>query len=67
MSFLNAKTTWANKDFIPFKLCIASIYIIAGSYFHSFFKNYYVLLGILFVVTTVWTVALWLKKMKNKK
>lgn len=66
MSFFNKKTTWANKEFIPFKLCIASIYIIAGSYFHSFFANYYVPLFILFGVTAVWTVVLWLKKMKSK-
>lgn len=66
MSFFNIKTTWANKEFIPFKLCIASIYIIAGSYFHSVFANYYVPLFILFGVTAVWTVVLWLKKMKSK-
>lgn len=65
MNLFNAKTTWANKEFIPFKLCIASIYIIIGSYFHSFIENYYLLLFILFGITVVWTVALWLKKMKN--
>lgn len=62
MGFLNAKTTWANKEFIPFKLCIASIYIIAGSYFHDFFKNYYVPLFIVFAITVIWTVYLWKKK-----
>ncbi|MEZ0007182.1 hypothetical protein ABH942_002561 [Flavobacterium sp. 28YEA47A] len=62
MGFFNAKTTWANKEFIPFKLCIASIYIIVGSYFHDFFQNYYVPLFIVFAITVVWTVYLWLKK-----
>nr|WP_199078517.1 hypothetical protein [Pedobacter sp. ASV19] len=66
MNFLNAKTVWANKEFIPFKLCIASIYVIIGSYFHNFFESYYVLLFILFGISVVWTVALWLKKMKSK-
>ncbi|WP_293297325.1 hypothetical protein [Pedobacter sp. UBA4863] len=65
MNFFNTKTTWANKEFIPFKLCVASIYIIVGSYFHSFFKNYYVPLFILFGITVVWTMALWLKKSKG--
>ncbi|HWW39074.1 hypothetical protein [Pedobacter sp.] len=66
MNFLNAKTVWANKEFIPFKLCIASIYVIIGSYFHNFFESYYVPLFILFGISVVWTVALWLKKMKSK-
>ena len=67
MNLLNAKTTWTNKEFIPFKLCIASFYVIAGSCFHDFFERYYIPVSILFIVTVVWTVALWLKKMKAGK
>ncbi|RFS26689.1 hypothetical protein DVR12_02560 [Chitinophaga silvatica] len=66
MGFLNTKTAWANKEFIPFKLCIASIYVIVGSYFHSFFENYYIPLFILFGITVTWTLYLWIKKMKQR-
>jgi len=62
MNFIKRKTTWTNMEFIPFKLCIASIYIIAGSYFHQFFKDYYLILAIVFGITVIWTVSLWLKK-----
>lgn len=65
MNFLNIKTTWSNAEFIPFKLCIASIYIVVGSYFHNFFQNYYTPLLIVFGITTVWTVYLWFIKMKK--
>ncbi|MFL9484291.1 hypothetical protein ACI6Q2_16035 [Chitinophagaceae bacterium LWZ2-11] len=67
MSFLNKKMSWSNAEFIPFKLCIASIYIIVGSYFHDFFSNYYMPLFILFAVATGWTIYLWLRKMKSGK
>jgi len=66
MNFFDRKTTWSNKEFIPFKLCIASIYIVIGSFFHAFFENYYVPLLILFWICTLWTVILWLKKMKGR-
>ncbi|MEC5143628.1 hypothetical protein [Chitinophaga sp. 212800010-3] len=65
MNLLKAKTTWSNAEFIPFKLCIASIYIAAGSYFHDFFRHYYIPLLILFGITVTWTVYLWIKKMRK--
>ena len=65
MNFLNAKTTWSNAEFIVFKLCVASIYIIVGTYFNNFFKSFYVPLLIVFGITVIWTVILWLKKMKD--
>lgn len=67
MSFLSKKTSWSNAEFIVFKLCVASIYIIVGCYFHDFFRNYYIPLFILFSITCIWTVALWFKKMKADK
>lgn len=66
MKFFKIKTSWSNAEFILIKLCMASIYIFIGSYFHDFFKDYYTLLLIVFVVTAVWFVYEWLKKMKLK-
>jgi hypothetical protein len=64
MNFFKAKTSWSNAEFIIIKLCIASAYLLIGSYFHDFFKDYYMPLLILFAITVIWFIALWLKKMK---
>lgn len=67
MSFLKNKTTWTNAEFIPFKLCVASIYVIVGAYFHDFFRQYYLPLAMLFGITVIWTIWLWVKKTKAVK
>ena len=64
MKFFSAKTTWTNWEFIPLKLCIASIYVIVGAYFHDFFMAYWIPFIILFAITTIWAVYLWAVKMK---
>lgn len=64
MNFFKIKTSWSNAEFIPIKLCMASVYIFIGSYFHEFFQNYYTLLLIVFGITVIWFVYQWLKKMK---
>jgi hypothetical protein len=66
MKFLKTKTSWSNAEFILIKLCMASVYIFIGSYFHDFFKNYYTPLLIVFSITVIWFVYEWLKKMKSK-
>ncbi|AHF15301.1 hypothetical protein [Niabella soli] len=65
MSFLNKKMTWTNAEFIPFKLCIASIYLIAGAYFSNFVQHYYIPLFVLFVISVIWTLYLWVRKMNR--
>ncbi|MBS1668561.1 MAG: hypothetical protein JST58_14385 [Bacteroidetes bacterium] len=64
MNFLKAKTSWTNAEFIVFKLCVASIYVLIGAYFHQFFHRFYIPVLILFLVMVVWTLYLWLMKMK---
>ncbi|MFH6969096.1 hypothetical protein [Flavobacterium sp. FlaQc-28] len=66
MNFFKIKTSWSNADFIVLKLCIASAYILIGTYFHDFFSNYYIPLILLFGITVIWSVYLWLSKMKNR-
>lgn len=65
MRFLNKKMIWTNAEFIPFKLCIASIFLIAGSYFHNFIHHCYSLLLVLFGITVSWTLYLWVQKMRG--
>ncbi|TPG37933.1 hypothetical protein EAH81_18245 [Flavobacterium pectinovorum] len=67
MNFFKIKTSWSNAQFILIKLCMASIYIFVGSYFHDFFKDYYIPLLLLFGITVIWFVFSWLKKMKASK
>ncbi|MCR4031167.1 MULTISPECIES: hypothetical protein [Flavobacterium] len=67
MNFFKIKTSWSNAEFILIKLCMASVYILVGSYFHEFFENYYSVLIVIFIITTIWFVYQWLKKMKSKK
>ena len=64
MKFLSAKTTWTNLEFVVFKLCVASAYVLVGGYFHSFFSSYRLPVLILFVLSTAYTLYLWGKKMK---
>jgi len=65
MNFFNIKTTWSNAELIPLKLCIASTYVILGTYFHDFFKDYYTPILLLFAITVSWSVYQWFQKMKS--
>ena len=67
MNFFKAKTTWTNAEFIVLKLCIASIYLLAGSYFHDDVQRYTLPLLLLFAATCIWAVYLWVVKMKQQK
>ena len=67
MNFLKIKTSWTNSELIVLKLCIASAYILVGSYFHNFIHHFKVPFLILFVITVIWSVYLWVIKMKSEK
>ncbi len=67
MNFFKIKTSWSNAEFVVLKLCIASAYVLVGAYFHSFIHQYYVPVLVLFGVTCVWSVYLWVSKMKDNK
>lgn len=65
MNFFKLKSTWTNAEFIPLKLCIATAYLMIGTYFHAFFEQYYFPLWIIFGITMIWCVTLWFRKMKQ--
>ena len=65
MNLLKIKTTWSNAEFIVLKLCVASAFILVGTYFNSFFHHYYVPLLLVFGITGVWSVYLWISKMRK--
>jgi len=67
MNLFKAKTTWTNAEFIVLKLCVASIYVLIGAYFHQFFYRFFIPVLMLFLVTVIWAVYLWVKKMKANR
>ncbi|WP_410219633.1 hypothetical protein [Pedobacter sp.] len=66
MNFFNRKTTWTNGEFIPLKLCIASAYILVGACFHDFVYRNRVIFILLFIVTVIFSVYSWIKKMSKE-
>jgi hypothetical protein len=65
MNFFKRKTTWTNAEFIPLKLCVAAAYVLIGAYFHEFVIYFYIPILVVFFVTVVWVLLLWIKKMKE--
>ncbi len=66
MNFFSKKTTWTNIEFVPLKLCIASIYILIGSYFAEYILPYWVAFAVLFIITLIVSMYLWVGKMKRE-
>ncbi|HEY1871568.1 MAG TPA: hypothetical protein VGG71_10950 [Chitinophagaceae bacterium] len=60
------RSTWTNAQLIPLKLCIASAYLLVGAYFHDFFRKYYVLFIVLFVITVIPSLYLWITKLRKE-
>ena len=67
MNFFKIKTSWSNIELGLLKICVGSAFIIIGTYFHEFHKNYLTLFAVLFILTAIWTFSLWMKKMKTGK
>lgn len=65
MNFLSKKTAWTNAELGLLKICLASIYIIVGAYFHEFVREWWIVFLAVFLTTVAWVFALWLKKMKE--
>jgi len=66
MNFFKIKTSWSNAELSIFKVCVASIFVMIGVFFNDYLKNFYVPLLIIFGITLVWTLYLWITKMKNR-
>jgi uncharacterized membrane protein YfcA len=64
MNFFKKKTTWMNIELGVLKLAIGSAFVLIGAYFHRFIHAVLIPVIVLCVVTVVWAVILWLKKMK---
>jgi hypothetical protein len=65
MGFMNKKMTWTNTEFIPFKVCIAAIYLYLGASFPDFLRPYKGALLILFGISLLVLMTLWIKKMRS--
>ncbi len=67
MNFFTRKSTWTNWELIPLKLAIASIYLLIGAMFWKEVKEYAGIIGILFGITVMISLYLWINKMKENK
>jgi hypothetical protein len=65
MNFFKIKTSWSNAEFIVLKLAIASAYLLIGAYFSVLILDLFFPIIFVFVVTLIWSVYLWVKKMKD--
>lgn len=66
MNFLKLKSTWTNAELIILKICIATAYLMVGSYFDDLFDGYFYHLIIVFAITLAWGTYLWIQKMKRE-
>ncbi len=66
MNFLKIKTSWSNIELGILKICLVSIGIILGVYFHEVLKDYLLLFGILYFTTGIVTGYLWIKRIKSQ-
>ncbi len=66
MNFFTKKTTWSNWELIPLKLAIATIYLLLGAMFWKEVKEYAGVIGILFGITLMISLYLWITKMKKE-
>jgi hypothetical protein len=64
-SFLTRRITLANWQFGPVKFSTLSLGVIVGAYFADFWKPHLWLVGLVFVVSTLWSVVLWLEALKQ--
>ena len=66
MNFFKRKTTWTNWELISLKLAIASIYLLIGAMYWKEVKTYAGIIGILFGITVMISMYLWITKMKKE-
>ena len=67
MNFFKKQTCWSNTELGWLKLCVGSAYLFIGSYYHDFFKDYYLPIVTVFAITVIRTLFLWIKKMEQPK
>lgn len=65
MNFFFINTTWTNAQLMLFKLCVFSFGIITGLYFYEYLKIYLPYIVGFCIITSVWIIYLWIKKMKS--
>ncbi len=65
MSFLTRTVFWANWQFGVLKLAMLALGVIIGACFADFLKPWLWLVGLVFVASTIWVTALWVKAMRK--
>ena len=62
MNFFKNQNKLVKRRIIPLKLCIATAYILVEPFPQLFFRDFYIPVLIVFGITVIWSVYLWLNK-----
>jgi hypothetical protein len=65
MNFLKLKTSWSTAELGLLKLCLISLGIVLGIFFYEFLKAQILLFFIVFIITAIYGLFLWIKKAKQ--
>jgi hypothetical protein len=65
MKFLFITTNWTNAQLLLFTVCVFSFGIIGGLYFYESLKYYLPYITGFSIITAVWIIYLWVKKMRS--
>lgn len=63
--FLKQLTTWSNAELGLFKACLICFGISVGIYFYDLLQVYLNYFFVMFGIMAVWTLLLWIKKMRH--
>jgi hypothetical protein len=65
MNFLKKQTTWSNTELGFLKICLISLGVILGVFYHSFLSDYLLFFFGAYLFIGVWAFYRWIQKMKK--
>lgn len=65
MNFYMRQVSWANWQFGVLKLSMLALGIVLGAVYSGFWTPYLWLVGLVFVITSVWVTVIWLRAMRR--
>jgi hypothetical protein len=65
MNFLTRTVPWANWQFGALKVAMLALGILIGVYFANVLKPYLWLVGLIFLASTTWVTAMWVRAMQK--
>ncbi|MDF2438700.1 MAG: hypothetical protein K0Q95_3076 [Bacteroidota bacterium] len=66
MNFLKKRTSWSNFDLGIIKICVGSIGVSIGAYFHRYLENNLAIFIGIYVISGFYLFRKWTQQLKNK-